>query len=238
MSESQAEFLIQGLSWYNMTMFDQESIFYKKNQTGDVIINLNLSAARDFLWYGLVKMVVKPAVSVINLLYTSLNFASAHRPALFILSGLGFGFGLGLVVFQRPMSTLASPLPMRVSQASVTVQQLEIGNVSFEVSLSDAGSDETTIQQLATSAPLGKEGSLVLHLGWRSEATTYLENATLNDPLIVIGSNNGRYSYRVVEIKEVDNEMLSTLFNQTGKALVIYAPTNLLHTKYLVVIAR
>ena len=220
-------------------MSDQESIFYKHNQKGDIVINLNLSAFRNLIWWLGVSLVGRPFVSLINLLYASISVVSAHRPLLFILSGLGLGFGLGLVVFQRPMTTLASPFPLAAQKSLISARQLEVGHVLFEVTATDSETNNgQAIHHLTTSAPLGTTGTVVLNVGWRHEINTYLEQTTLNDPLILIGSNNGRYEYRVVEIKEVGNEVLPTLFDQTGKALVLYTPSNLLQAKYLVVIAK
>lgn len=219
-------------------MSDQESIFYKRNQRGEIIINVNSGAFQNFIRWLLIISLVKPLVGLINLLYASIDTVSRHKPSLFILAGLGMGFGMGLVVFQRPTVTLASPLPVSAQPSSVTIDQLELGGVTFAVEAPGETTTLNSISFLETSAGVHQQGTSVLAMGWRSEARTYLSHATLSDMIQVVGSNNGRYSYRIVEIKEVESDGLPALFSQNGRALVIYTPINLLQTKYLVLIAK
>ncbi|HEX7017970.1 MAG TPA: hypothetical protein VF209_03630 [Patescibacteria group bacterium] len=220
-------------------MFDRESIFYKRNSQGDVVINLNLSAFKYLGWWVILTLIARPFVSTINLLHSSINVVTNHRPLLFVLSGLGLGFGMGLVIFQRPMTTLASPFPVYAQQSAITIKEVSLADVSFSVALPDKEKTEVTdIRHLTTSATLSQNGTIVLKVGGLSQAKNYLENVSLNDPIALLGSNNGRYTYQVIEIKEVDNETLPTLFSQNGKALLLYTPVNVLQTKYLVVIAK
>lgn len=221
-----------------MSMSDQESIFYKRNLQGEIIINVNSHAIKIFFRWLVMVGLVKPLVGLINVLYASIDTVSHHKPLLFILAGIGIGFGMGIVVFQRPVVSLASPFPVYAQPTSVTADQLQIGGVSFRTQVPIGENNLASISHLETSAGLHQNGTAVLVIGWRSEARTYLQNATIADLIQVIGSNNGRYTYRIVEIKEVDNELLPTLFNQNGRALVLYTPANLLQTKHLVIIAK
>lgn len=220
-------------------MSDQDSIFYKRNPRGEIIINVNGAAAKNFFRWVFIASVIKPLVGLIELLYTSLNYISNRKPLVIISAGLGLGFGMGLVIFQRPMTTLASPLPIQRYASEVTIKTVAVGGTEFEVSGTAAETSPlASITHLETSAGVHQAGTSVLAVGWRHEAKPYLLSTTLNDPIQVIGSNNGRYSYRIVEIKEVENNVLPTLFTQNGRALVLYTPTNLLHTKFLVIVAK
>lgn len=204
----------------------------RKNKNGDVILSFNFEVIGAWLASSLTWILV----SLFQFLETIYQ-----KKILLGLAGLGLGFGFTLIVGQRPSlgwatnSTVINARLVDIEKVSLPQLFEEIkvnrGEVTKPVCLSN------TAQQLSGSL-VETRRPIVLSGCQTQPVYAKLENLNLGDEVMLTGINHGQYRYRIIEIKETNTDGLNTLIGQSGRAAIIFTPTNIWETQFLVIVAK
>ncbi|MBU0974274.1 hypothetical protein KKD03_01070 [Patescibacteria group bacterium] len=226
-------------------MSDKENIIkVKKLRSGDIVFEFTPNISHD-----VVKKLIKGSVRVIYKLFSPIfSFFDklAERRKLVISSvGLGIGFGLSIIVTQRPDILQAFPVLEYGISVGSEVSVLKINKLNlYETikigSLADVYNNvfEDQLIHLEGSGFLGQKTPVVIADLGSTNLLKRLDAISIGDEIVVVGKNNGTYKYRVIEIREIEAQYLTNVIDREENSLIIYKPENLLRTRLFVVVAK
>jgi len=170
---------------------------------------------------------------IFKLTYKLAEILPSLRLALVASMGLGLGLGMSLVVFQNPQSSFASPVVIQPEVRLLTAKQLEINNEAVQVCQDH---QDCKIIEEKNSQGLAK-GQVILEIK-DAKLIAQLEQVKLGDELNLVGSNNGRYSYEIIESRLADSETLSVLLELHDNGLILFAKKGLTKSQLVFVAAK
>ncbi len=189
----------------------------KQRKNGNVFLVINTHHGLDALVKGLVSF------------FGTLDQVTKHKAGVTAVAGIGIGLGFSLIVFSQP-TTIQADIPMIQSNVTYRVEARELRLPSHKVATPIIWNDR--------SAGLGESGTVLIEVKGNHPVSSDVKKLQLGESVDVIGSNNGIYSYTVVETREVATEELNSVLQHTRETVVIYTPVDFLNTKSFVVIAR
>ena len=158
----------------------------------------------------------------------------ALRLALVASMGLGLGLGMSLVVYQNPTSSFASPAVVQPEIRLLAAKQLGLNSESIQVC--QEYSQDCKIIEDKNSQGLAK-GQVIFEVR-DAKLIAQLEQVKLGDKLNLVGSNNGRYSYEIIESRLADSETLSVLLELHDNGLILFAKKGLTKSQLVFVAAK
>ncbi len=163
-----------------------------------------------------------------------------YRRVLLTLAGIGLGFGIGIMVGLQPDVLTAQP--ERLSQQSlVTAELLSLHNQNYRLE-EDSSLERFFLTPQAKAVVLGSHADLestrpvVLGIGARNSVAAQLLELSLGDEIQIYGSNQGLYSYQVIEIRQQRRDQLQAVVQEPG--LVVLTPSSILQDSITAIIAR
>lgn len=194
----------------------------KRNKKGELILNINFNP---------LSLIIK-VLSSLDIIFNSKIFYS-------IPTGLGIGFGLGIVIFSNPSSTIANTPLFRSQLSNITPYRITLAEQNF-TSLITKQTSYSLIPLKWTDKVVnfisfpGKENQQII-IGAKEN---FIQNVKLGEQIKIEGSNNGVYYYLVSQIREIKSEDINNLMSENNARLIILNPTNPLGSKYLVALAK
>ncbi len=157
------------------------------------------------------------------------------------LAGLGLGFGFSLIVFQRPTAGLAMTW-LTPDNPAGWVEKVTLPKFAVETSVNPGSLQSPAClvgkaRQLNGSLTSSAE-PMVIDGCSRLEVFGKLADLNLGDEIVLIGRNRGRYHYRVIAVRAVAAAALSSTIQENSTGLVLFTPTDLFATQFLMIIAK
>jgi len=215
-------------------------IKFSKNRRGEVVMEINppeISLKKIFKFFAIF------LISVFNPIFNFFDSLAENRKLVISAVGLGIGLGLSIVTTQRPDILQAFGSGEKINRL-VSVSSLSIPNLNYYSAVNILEEDSLVSNVFSNKIfQLSKFGSLssvtpIVITSFNQTSLIPLDKVVIGDEVKVRGSNKGAYSFRVVEVKEIEAEYLTQVISRYEKALVMYMPLNVLRTRILVVVAR
>jgi hypothetical protein len=195
----------------------QPFVSLKRRKSGSLFLTINTRGWMD----GLVKRIISG--------FVALDQITQHRAVFIAVAGIGLGLGLSLTVFQQPATINADTELVHINQAN-RVEARELRLPTHKVA--------TRIIWDERSAGLGETGAVLVEVKATHPISADVQKLSLGENIQVIGSNNGIYSFTVVETRELPASELNTVVQQNTETVVVYTPSTVLSTNVFIVIAR
>jgi|GEM_PF-1034027 len=168
-------------------------------------------------------------ISSLVVLFVALDETLRHRSLLVVAAGIGLGLGLSLTVFQQPAAIQAQlPAATTADREVISVTKIRLPGIKIS----------TPVIWKDTSAGLEEKGVIQIAIEGDHPIASDVRQLTVGEKIEVIGSNNGRYSYRVVETRIEPRDSLISPYNQTTESLILHTPQQWWSTEEFVVVAR
>lgn len=190
----------------------------KKKRNGEV----------EFLW------TFNPLLNLIDL-FAFLDKLFSRKIFYLLPTGIGIGFGIGLVIFSQPASLNASntSLSDNLKPISITIPSQGLKLVTenqnkFSLITTTWANHTVNFAGLSSS----NEQFIV------GTKNTDLTKFKLGDVIEVHASNQGIYAYQVYHTKEIETRNFNQLKAENNIGLILVQPTNLLGTAAYAVLAK
>lgn len=144
-------------------------------------------------------------------------------------TALGIGMSVGFTVFENPSTSYASESVYVGEHSGIEPVRVEIPSIELSESVGDK------LGVAGYSSGLGRSQKLEAR---NQNCIRQLKKIQLGDRIIILGSNNGVYSYRVSEIKTIAPEKLDGELLVIDAPLVLTAKLGFLEPKVLVVVGK
>jgi len=152
----------------------------------------------------------------------------APKKWLYIVAmGIGLGFGLSLVVLQQPEFINADQENVAVSQ-SLPSQKIYLKNKELAV---------TNSQSLSLLSNWQKSAAIQ----WQDQLVLVIKDVPelfLGEEIKILGQNNGLYTWRVIEIKEIYSKDYLRILEENQNKLILFQQSNFIGSKIKAVIAK
>ncbi len=159
-------------------------------------------------------------------LHRFFSLDSYIRWAMVTGTALGIGMSVGFTVFENPNTSYASESVYVGENSGIEPVRVEIPSIELSESVGEK------ISVAGYSSGLGRSQKLEAR---NQKSIRQLQKIELGDRIIVLGSNNGVYSYRVSEIKTIAPERVDGELLVTDAPLVLTAKLGFLETRVFVV---
>ena len=194
----------------------------KRDRNGDLILNINLN----------------PFPLILKLL-SSLDIVFSSKVFYTIPTGLGIGFGIGLVIFSNPSGTIANSTIATGKIRNIIPYRITIPNQNFTSLIKKQTSyslipfkwSDKVINFI--SFPGKKDQQIII-----AAKENFIEDINLGERIKIEGTNNGLYQYLVFQIRDIPSKDINNLMNENEAKLIILNPTNHLGSNYLVALAK
>jgi hypothetical protein len=218
-------------------------ISFKKKKSGDLFFELDLRAFLNIK--QLIKFLLSILLYISNPVFRFFDFLASKRKLVISAVGLGLGLGLSVLVTQRPDALQAFPELINNNARQIEVSSLKIETIDLYTEVKK-GSVVDVFNNLAInylihddrSGNLGSKQPLVIASMGNRDILENLQAVEIGNEIILIGSNNGVYKYRVIEIRDAHADNLPAIISSQDNSLIVYKPTNFLRTKIYAVVAR
>lgn len=207
----------------------------RKKSNGHLILALHFEELFSWPKYLLLSG-VNPIVKSLTVIFETLDEVSRHHTALFLIAALGLGFGMSLPIFASPDLSWADTEEISMTQADCSVKQLSF--YRFQSAVTVLSADRSSLIPNRSVAYQLSTQPLIIQGNWHSELSEILEQLTLGDEITILATNDGRYAYGVVEIREVKSTELPNLVHPGSQQLLLVVPTNVTQQSLLVVVAQ
>jgi hypothetical protein len=165
-----------------------------------------------------------------------------------IMSVASAGLGIGLVValftqvLSQPSSTLAVPAFLERQSIGPEIDRVKLGNVAYQVGLTESVADFYTLprKQIAALQTAGRPTEatpMQLLVGFTHPSRSIVQEIELGEEIIIIGDNNGRYTYQVVATQVQTADQVAQL-DSSSALLYIVVPQTITHQQFLVILAK
>lgn len=213
-----------------------------KNSSGDLIFEINPQQISA-------KLIIKTILSIILKLFLPLfsffDFLASKRKLVISAVGLGIGLGLSVLVTQHPDTLQAFPSLSLSNLSKIRAQNLTISSIDLSTGV-ETGSVQDLFENISLdvlvhdqrSADLGSYSPVVIADVGLKPILKDLEKVKIGDEIIIKGSNNAKYIYRVTEIRDMKAEYLSNVIGVNDDSIIIYKSQNLLRTQLFMIIAK
>ena len=196
----------------------------KKKRDGSLVLLLNTDFIGNFF-----KSIILKLLRVFLWLDQMQKFSFV----LLWVGAIGLGFGMGIIVFNNPDSSLAN-------QQQV-VQQLIPQKIEWLDGLYIVEEEADPIVSLSQAVDvfyqsnLSSNNKIVLY----SNNLPFFEQVQLGTTIRITANNNGIYKFQVTQIKFISREDMNELINSPTKdELIIYQSDDILSTQIMVVQAN
>jgi hypothetical protein len=162
--------------------------------------------------------------------FTGLDALSRSRLIWVAVVGIGIGLGFSITMTKQP-TIVGAMLPQLVVSSPdngliiPTAVQLPFSPSAHQ------------LQWDTTSGELNESQVVVASMEQTAD-TEALGQLSVGEVLRVIGSNEGVYTHRVTEVTHSTADQLPSIIQQESNVLIVYAPTNIFKTEYLVIKAK
>ena len=137
---------------------------------------------------------------------------------LFLVASMGLGLGLGVSVAVLQPSIQVQAVPdFLIREHVVSTESIAIPTLGKEYLVSKT---KTTVVREVSSQGLGTTNSVVLEAQDRNMFLSG-KGLKIGDSLVVTGSNNGRYTYTVTQIRSIELGQEAELYSDTQSELVL-----------------
>ena len=155
--------------------------------------------------------------------------------SILVAFGLGIGVALSVVVYARPQTGVAEFSIIELAPRNVTTDVLKVDSVDV---LNRVGQEEQSLQltELSNSLGIDKKSSII-EVKDRS-VLSKLENMIIGDNVTLIGSNNGLYTFHVVQTRYSQHADPSYLLQVYPQSVIVFGKVSILSNKYWIVVAR
>lgn len=223
----------------------KELISLRKNSSGDVIFEIN---PENITFRAVFKVFVKGLLTLLLKLFLPLfsffDYLASKKKLVISSVGLGIGLGLSVLISVRPDTLQAFPT-RATAGADITAKSVTIESIDLQVSV-ERGSVQDLIANARLSAVihdersagLGGSGVVVIADASIQNIFENLELVALGDTIELTGTNNGRYTYVVTEIRDMQAEFLPNVIGAQSEAVILYKTKDLLRTQVYMVIAK
>lgn len=223
-------------------MFDSEKIVnFSKNKKGDLVFEFH---PHKISAYEVIKQTLTLLLIIFVPFFKFLDFLAERKKLLIVSVGLGIGFGLSVLITQRPDSLQAFPVLGVNRNTQVTIDSISIPSLNFFSTVTSGSMQDVFANVLEDelihdqrSANLGEGKTIVISSVGAKNILTDLEKLTIGDEILVTGSNTAEYRYKVIEIRDMQAEYLPHVISAHENALILYTATNILRTQLYMVIA-
>lgn len=136
--------------------------------------------------------------------------------------GLGLGICVAWFVYSQPISVLADPPPYQIEQFEITAVRFSQDDYWTSTS------GKPFVGLAAVPVPKAR-------LSWTQ--VTKLQSQSLGQELEILGANNGIYTFKIIEVRHLKPAQMPSLISTSSDHVLVYAPTHLLATEYVVLTA-
>lgn len=213
-----------------------------KNSKGDLIFEINPQIISAKL---IIKSILSILLKLLLPIFSFFDFLANKRKLVISSVGLGIGLGLSVLVTQHPDTLQAFPLLSISSLTNIRAQRLVISSIDLSVPV-ETGSVQDLLENISLdvlihdnrSADLGSYQPVVISEVGLKTILKDLEKVRIGDEIIIEGSNNAKYLYRVTEIRDMKAEYLPNIIGVNDDSVILYKSKNLLRTQLFIVIAK
>ncbi len=212
---------------------------FSKNRKGEMILEIT---PPSISFKGILKFFLFLLMNIFTPLFNFFDLLAEKRKLVISAVGLGLGLGLSIIVTQRP--DILQAVNTQFCDDKVIVTELSIPRIGLYNQVSPLNTDDLTrtlfnhqLLQLTKFGSLTSSYPVVI-TNFNPFLSLSLDEVMMGDEVVVTGSNQGRYIFKVVDIREIESEYLPQVTALYSHSLIIYAPLNILRTRILVVIAR
>jgi hypothetical protein len=223
----------------------------KKLKTGDLVFEINPQSFGNLFLFSRSKFekMIKLFLSLILIIFLpifSVFDKLAEKRKLVVSSvGLGIGLGLSIIITQRPDVLQAFPVLDNQISVGAEAKYLKIPSIDIYSQVRRDGVDSLTkgiiedeLVHLNGSGFLGGSEPVVIADLSLKKILDNLEKIKIGDEIIIDGSNNGKYRYKVVEIRDTEAQYLQHVITKEVDSIILYKSNNLLRTQLFIVIAK
>lgn len=223
-------------------MFDSKKIVdISKNKKGDVVFEFHPA---QITAYEMIKQTFKLVLIIFVPFFKFLDFLALRRKLVIVSVGLGIGFGLSVLITQRPDSLQAFPTLGLNKNSQVAIDSITIPSLNFFSTVNSGSLQDVFTNVLEhelihdeRSGNLTEGKTIVISSVGAKNILADLEKLQIGDEIILTGSNTAEYSYKVIEIRDMQAEYLPHVISAHEDALILYTATNILRTQLYMVIA-
>lgn len=220
-------------------------ISLRKNSSGDVIFEIN---TENITLRAVLKTCIKGFLTVLLKLFLPLfsffDYLASKKKLVISGVGLGIGLGLSVLISVRPDTLQAFPT-LATAQGDVMATFVTIKSIDLQVpvepgSVQDvfANAGLSTLIHDERSAELGSSGVVVIADASVKNIFENLDSVAIGDIIEVTGTNNGRYTFVVTEIRDMQAEFLPNVIGAQSEAVILYKTKDVLRTQVYMVIAK
>lgn len=218
-----------------------------KDRSGRWVVSLSFDWLLEILFFP--GRVLQRIIS--GLVRWLLSWRYPSTQAMMTVASLGLGVGVVVALFGqvliRPAGTLAVPAFLQPAHTGPKIDSLELykGNYGTgEVSEINAfySLPRATMAHLQTSGRPSEAKPMVVVVGYTHQARSKLQQVLLGEEVVIIGDNNGRYTYQVVGTQVYSLATLSQLesvqLDTSQYSLFIVVPQTITNQEFLVIMAE
>jgi hypothetical protein len=194
----------------------------KRNRKKEILLNVNFNLL-DFL----------------TNFFVTLNKIFSSKAFYLIPTGLGIGFGIGVVVFSQPSKINAGEPTQQIIQQSVAPHRITIPEINFTSIISD----QTNFSLL----PINWKNDLIYfsNFSYRGKAPLLIsskenivEDLKLGDKVVITGKNNGRYRYAITQTKQLPAKDFYRALEGVSAKVILISSTNFVGTELLLAFGK
>lgn len=190
----------------------------KRMRSGEIKLDLEVNIFPPLLW-----------------IFSKLDQLFSRKIFYLLPTGVGLGFGLGIVIFSQP-----ARLQAESAQAQVELLPQEVILPAQQSHLF------LTQQAKFTLIPSSFNADQIAFTNWTNAQRQMaiasrdfdLSQIKLGDQIQIVASNHGRYSYTVYHLKFMPSQEINQLKNESAAKLVMMEPQNWLGTTVQVALAK
>ncbi len=168
----------------------------------------------------------------------------AYRVFLAAVVGFGLGYGVSVTMINQPDMVQAIPA-VDQSEHRVVAKMVRVPRLDVAFRVEEGKVQELMVPRAHSLVHVSKSGSLgsqnttiITHSGILAGRTGILEEIQLADEIVVLGSNDAHYSYRVTGIVQAHSDELSANIEHSSEELILYLPQNMLRSELLIIKSR
>ncbi len=221
---------------------DSTIVSFKKNSAGDIIFEINPQNIRISL---VIKTILLILLKITLPLFAFFDFLATKKKLVISSIGLGIGLGLSVLVTQHPDALQAFPELTSSKDNKIAVNQIQIPSIDFRSQVVP-GNVQDIFENISLeylihderSSELGGSFPVVVAQVGGLDILNNLEKVQIGDEVLVRGSNNALYQFRVTEIRDMKAEFLAHVIGANDESIILYKSKNVLRTRIYIVIAK
>lgn len=194
----------------------------ERNRKKEILLNVNFNLL-DFL----------------TSFFITLNKIFSSKAFYLIPTGLGIGFGIGMVVFSQPSKINAEESTQQIVQQVIIPQRITIPEINFTSIINN----QTNFSLL----PINWKNDLIYfsNFSYRGKAPLLIsskenivEDLKLGDKIIITGKNNGRYKYAITQTKQLPAKDFYRALEGVNTKIILISTTNFVGTELLLAFGK